>query len=78
MKSDRPKAVHHLHPGTLEIARPTYVCLLIEACFELDQRGYRLPCLGSLGEFAHNRAVLAGAIEGLLDRRDRRITGCLS
>ena len=57
MRLELQKAVHHLHPGALQIARPAYVRLFIEASLELDQRSYRLPCLGRSGEFKQDRPV---------------------
>ena len=67
------EAVDHLHPGALQIASPADIRLLVEARLELDQRGHRFAGLGGFGERPHDRAVLAGAVERLLDRRDRRV-----
>ena len=67
------EAVYHLHSGAFEIASPADVRLFVETCLQLDQRGDRLPGLGSFGELADDRAVLAGAVEGLLYRHHRRV-----
>ena len=62
------EAVDHLRAGALEVARPADIGLLVEARLELDQRRHRLARLGRLGQRAHDRAVLGGAVERLLDR----------
>src|SRR3984893_6759422 len=65
------KSIDDLHPGTLEIAGPADIGFLVKARFQLDQRRHRLAGFRRFGELAHDRAVLAGAIEGLFYRRDR-------
>ena len=67
------EAVDHLHAGALQVARPADVGLLVEARLELDQRGDRLAGLGRLDQRRDDRAVLAGAVERLLDRDHGRI-----
>src|SRR5271163_2499857 len=64
------KSVNHLDPGAFKIAGPADVCFLVKARLELDQRRHRLSGLGGLGQFPDDRAVFAGAVERLLDRRD--------
>ncbi len=61
------KAVHHLHAGALEVAGPTDIGFLVEPRLQLDQRGHRLAGFGGLGERAHDRRVVRGAVERLLD-----------
>ena len=64
------EAVDDLHAGALEIARPADIGLFVEARLQLDERGDGLAGFGGLDERAHDRAVLAGAVERLLDRDD--------
>ena len=73
MRLQLQEAVDDLHAGAFEIARPADIGLLVETRLQFDHRGDRLAGLGRFGELAHDRAVLAGAIEGLLDRHDRRV-----
>ena len=67
------EAEHHLHAGALQVARPADVGLLVEARLQLDQRRHRLAGLGRIDQRAHDRAVVRGAVERLLDRHDVRI-----
>ena len=64
------EAVDHLHARPLEVARPADVGLLVEARLELDERGDRLARFGRLGELPHDRRVVRGAVERLLDGDD--------
>src|SRR5712671_3927023 len=72
------KSIDDLHAGTLEIAGPANVGFLVEARFQFDQRRHRLAGLGRFGELAHDRAVLAGTVQGLLYRRDGGVARRLS
>ncbi len=67
------EAVHHLHAGALEVARPADVGLLVEPRLELDQRGDRLAGLGRLDQLLDDRRLGRGAVERLLDRHHVRI-----
>ena len=67
------EAVDDLHAGALQLVRPADIRLLVESRLQLDHRGDRLAGLGGLGQLADDRAVVAGAVEGLLDRDDRRV-----
>ena len=64
------EAVHHLHAGAFEIARPADIGFLVEPRLQLDQRGHRLAGLGGLRQRAHDRRVVRGAVQRLLDRDD--------
>ncbi len=68
-------AVHHVHAGLLELARPDDVVLFVEAGFELDQRGDLLAVLRGARERGDDRARTAGAIQRLLDGQHLRIVG---
>ena len=67
------EAVDHLHAGALQVARPADIGFLVEARLQLDQRRHRLAGLGRLDQRLDDRAVVAGAIERLLDRHHRRV-----
>ena len=71
------KAVHHLHAGAFEVARPADIGFLVEPRLQLDQRGHRFAGLGGFGERAHDRRVVRGAVERLLDGDDVGIAGGL-
>ncbi len=62
------ESVDDLGARTFEIARPTDIGLLVEPRLEFDQRGHRLAGFGGLRKRAHDRTVLGGAVERLLDR----------
>ena len=64
------EAVHDLHAGAFEVARPADIGLLVEARLQLDQRGDRLAGFGGLDQRPHDRAVGGGAVERLLDGDD--------
>ena len=72
------EAVDHLDPGTLELARPEQVLLLVEAGLELDHRGDRLAGLGRGDQRGDDGRLLAGAVECLLDRHHLGIGGGLA
>ncbi len=67
------KPVDDLDAGAFEIARPADIGFLVKTRLELDHCRDRFAGLGGLGERLHDRAVVAGAVERLLDRRHRRI-----
>ena len=69
----RDEAVDHLHARALEVACPADVALLVEPGLELHQCRYRLAGVGSLDQGRHDRAILAGAVERLLDRHHVRV-----
>ena len=69
------EAVHHVHAGALQIARPLDVGGLVEAGLELDHGGHLLAVLGGADEGADDRGVGAGAVERLLDGHDVGIFG---
>ena len=71
------ESVDHLHAGAFEVARPADVGLLVEAGLQLDQRGDRLSGFRGLRQRAHDRRVVGGAIERLLDGDDVGIAGGL-
>ena len=73
MRLQVDEAVHHLHAGPLQVARPADVALLVEARLELDQGRHRLAGLGRLDQCRHDRAAVAGAVERLLDRDHVRV-----
>ncbi len=62
------EAVDDLHARAFQIARPFDVGGFIEAGLEFDQRGNGLACLGRFDQRFHDRGVVRGAIERLLDR----------
>ena len=67
------ETVHDLHPGALQLVRPADIGLLVEARLQFDHRGDRLAGLCRLGQLTDDRTVLAGAVQRLLDRDDRRV-----
>ena len=70
VRLQRDEAEHHLRAGAFEIARPADIGLLVEARLQFDERGHRFAGLRRLDQRAHDRAVVRGAIERLLDRDD--------
>ena len=62
-------AVDHVDAGVLELAGPADVGLLVEAGLDLDDGEHLLAGLGRVDEGVDDRAVAAGAVEGLLDRQ---------
>ena len=71
-------AVDDLDSCPLELTRPADVGLFVEARLQFDQRGDRLAGLGRLDQGLDDRRIVAGAIEGELDRHDVRILGRLA
>ena len=61
------EAIHHLHAGAFQIARPVDVGLLVEAGLELDHGGDRLAGFGRVLQRLDDRRCLAGAVERPLD-----------
>ena len=49
------------------------VLLLVEAGLQLDDGGHRLAGFGGVDQRAHDRRLLARAVERLLDRHDVRV-----
>ena len=70
---ERDEAIDHLHAGAFQVARPFDVGGFVETGLEFDQRGDRLARLRRLDQGADDGAVVAGAIERLLDRHHIRI-----
>src|SRR5215831_5974534 len=67
-------SVHDLGARAFEIACPTDIGFLVEPRLEFDHRCYRLAGFGGLRKRPHDRTVLGGAVEGLLDCHHVRIT----
>jgi len=67
------EAEHHVHARPLQVLGPAQVVLLVEARLDLDQGGDVLAVLGRLDQGRDDRAVLAGAVERLLDRQHMRV-----
>src|SRR5947207_3507076 len=78
MRLQLQEAVDDLDAGALQLVRPADVGLLVETRLQFDHRGDRLAGLRRFGQLAHNRAVLAGAVQGLLDRDDSGVARCLA
>ena len=68
------EAVKDLDAGVFEIARPADVRGFVEASFELDDGGDFFSRSGG-DEGRHDERVLAGAVEGLLDRENIVVFG---
>ena len=73
MRLQFEEAIHHLHAGTFEIARPADVGLFVESRLDLDQRRHRLAGFRRFHQRAHDRGIARGAIQRLLDRYHVRI-----
>ena len=71
------EAIHDLHAGAFEVARPADVGFLVEPRLQLDQRRHRFAGLRGLGERAHDRRIVRGAVQRLLDGDDIGIAGSL-
>ena len=64
------KPVNDLHARPFQRACPQQILLLVKACLEFDDRGYRFARFGRVNQRPDNRGLLACAIERLLDRHD--------
>ena len=71
------QAVDHVDARLLEPPRPGDVVGLVEARLDLDDGGDLLAVLGGPGEGAHEGAVAAGPVQGLLDGEDVGVVGGL-
>ena len=71
------EAVDDVDAGFLQLLGPLDVVRLVEAGFQLHQRGDLLPVLRGLDESADERGIAAGAVKRLLDRKHLRIAGGL-
>ena len=66
-------AIDHVHPGLLESPGPGDVVGLVEAGLQFHHHGDLLAVLHRVHQGAHDPAVAAGAVQGLLDGQDARI-----
>ncbi len=64
------EAEHHEHAGALQVPGPLQVGFLVEPRLDLHEGGDVLAVLGRLDQRGDDRAVLAGAVERLLDGDD--------
>ena len=71
-------AVHHVHAGALQLTSPRDVGFLIKTSLNLNQRHNLLACLSRLNQRIHDGGVATGAVQGLLNRLNTRVSGCLS
>ena len=71
------EAVHHLHAGAFEIARPADVGLFVETRFQFDHGRDRFAGFSGFGKRPYDRQISRGAIQRLLDGDDIRIAGRL-
>ena len=62
-------AVDDVDAGLLQRLRPVDVGLLVEARFQLDHADRLLTAFGGADQRRHQRRVVAGAVDGLLDRQ---------
>ena len=72
------EAVHDVHAGALERARPADVALLVEARLELDQDDGLLALLGGADQARHDRRVARRAVDRVLDREHVRVVDGLA
>ena len=70
-------AVNHLHAGAFQVPGPFDIPRLVEAGLELDDRRDVFAPSGRPLQCGDDRAVAAGAVEGLLDRQHVRVVGRL-
>ena len=77
MRLQFEKAVHHLYASTFEVTRPADIGFLVEPRLQLDQRRHRFAGLGCFGKRAHDRRIVRGAVQRLLDGDDVGIAGGL-
>ena len=71
------EAEHDVNAGAFHLPGPDDVVGLVEAGFELDERGDVFAIVGGFGEGFDDGAIAAGAIESLLDGQHVRIAGGL-
>ncbi len=62
-------AVDDMDAGLLQRLRPVDVRLLVEARFQLDHADRLLAAFGGADQRGHQRRVVAGAVDGVLDRQ---------
>ena len=67
----------HLDASPFKVAGPADVGVLVKPRLELDQSCDRLAGFGGVNQRTHDRAVVGGAVKGLLDRQHIRIACCL-
>ena len=67
------EAIDDVSAGAFQPPRLADVGGLVEARFQLHQRGDRLAAFGGFAKCRHDRAVVRSPIERLLDRNDVRI-----
>ena len=70
-------AVHHVHAGALQLTSPRDVGFLIKASLNLDQRHNLLARFSRLNQRIHDGGVTTGAVQGLLNRLNTRVSGSL-
>ena len=68
VRLERREAVHDVHAGALQRARPADVARLVEARLELDQHHGLLALLGRADQRRHHRRVARRAVDRVLDR----------
>ena len=70
-------AVHHVHAGALQLTSPRDVGFLIKTSLNLDQRHNLLASLSRLNQRIHDGGIATGAVQGLLNRLNTRVSGSL-
>ena len=70
-------AVDHMRPDLLETLRPVDVGLLVEAREQLENDGHFLSAARGRDQDVHQFGLGAGAVDGHLDRHDRRVASRL-
>ena len=73
MRLEPDQAVHDVHAGLFQCARPLDVGLLVEARLDLDQRDDLLARLRRVDQRVDDRRVTGGPVQRLLDRQHVRI-----
>ena len=61
------KTIYNLHAGAFQFAGPANILLLVKAGLQFDHRCHRFAGFGGIDQGTHDGAVLAGAIQRLLD-----------
>src|SRR5439155_19700634 len=72
---DTRDPVHAVPARLLHLAGPLDVPSLVEPRLELHEADRLLPLLGAVDQRADERAVVAGSVDGRLDRDDVRVPG---